>query len=231
MIQRILGLLALTLFLIPGASGQDFFPTPGEDDNCRTCPIPLETTDTSTNGNITAVGCAVKQQAEDEWIASFIFWVGENFGPNIPRPPEGEDPPEGDPPGGEEPPTGGDEEPPTSPTGPGDGEPPTSPTGDEGPGTSEQAPSTQTCVAGNRESALAFRDQLDLVREGARFSPRGASMPRGMNVRLMTKREWSQRDRSEFVATFMVQASDGARVPVVVQALKGKLFVRTMARR
>ena len=52
-------------------------------------------------------------------------------------------------------------------------------------------------------------------------------MPRGTNVRLLTKRERNQSDRSEFIATFMVQTRDGASVPVLVQGLGGKLIVRT----
>jgi len=195
-------------------------------------------------GGVSEVGETMKDMSDDDPRYAFIWWVATNFSPHIPvdpkcPPPDGckpdEDDPEDDPqdpegPGGDEgtPPGGGGE----TPTGGGDAPPEDD--GDEEPqkSTSSSSGSTastevETFDLGDRAAALNLRNQIESIPEGS-FALHG-TLDGSARLRLVSKRE-SSADRGEYVMRFEV-LPDGPRsraVPVLVQAIGGKLYVRTV---
>lgn len=227
-------LLAAAVALLPiSASAQSFLPIEGDED-CMGCPPTMSANDGLT-GAASEVGETMKGYSDDlAW--GFVWWVATNFSPHIPvdpkcPPPDGctpddEDPDDPDGPGGggeETPPGGGGETPPG-------GDAPPSDDDEEEPQKSTSSSSSgtvETFDLGDQTAALALRDQIGSVAEGS-YVLRG-TLEDGSRLRLVSKRE-ATADRGEFVMRFEVipKGPRSRPVPVLVQAINGKLYARTV---
>ena len=234
-------LLAAACALLPiTTSAQGFLPI-DEGDNCMGCPPTMSANDGLT-GAASDVGETMKEMSDDDPGYAFIWWLATNFSPHIPvdpkcPPPDGcepdeEDPDDPDGPGGDDgtPPGGGGDTPPdggdTPPEDDGDEESQKSTSSSSGSTASNEV---ETFDLGDRAAALNLRNQIESVPEGS-FALHG-TLDGSARLRLVSKRE-SSTDRGEYVMRFEV-LPDGPRsraVPVLVQAINGKLYARTAAR-